>query len=103
MTSLKGLHRGLRPYAEHFLLWAESNGYRPRVTSTRRSRVEQIRLYRRYLQGRQPYPVAYPGTSAHEVGLALDLVSRDNAALGRAWAELGGRWAGPGDPVHFGV
>jgi hypothetical protein len=72
----------------------------PIVTSTIRSRQEQEQLYQKYLRGESRYPVAPPGTSLHELGLAIDLVSRDNALLGRVWQDVGGFWS-PRDAVHF--
>lgn len=102
-TSLRSLDRRAYPYLEWLYRVAESEGLRPRITSTRRTRAQQVRLYRRYLAGLQPYPVARPGTSPHERGLAIDMVSRDNETLGRWWRSQGGRWLGPRDPVHFDV
>jgi len=100
-TSLRALDRRVRHYFAYLYDVAESAGLRPRITSTRRTRAQQVRLYNRWLQGLQPYPVAYPGTSRHERGLAMDLVTTDNAALGEWWRAQGGRWIGPSDPVHY--
>lgn len=83
-----------------FLLRHARNGT---VTSTRRSRAEQTRLYRRYLSGQSPYPVAVPGTSLHEQGMAFDLVADNLSELGALWERMGGRWGGSSDPVHFEV
>jgi len=50
-----------------------------------------------------PYPVAKPGTSAHELGLAVDVWAGDSARtqlLGRTWRAWGGRWSAA-DEVHF--
>lgn len=76
----------------------------PRVTSTRRSRAAQERLYRRYLSGLSPLPAAPPGTSAHEFGYAFDMVVTPWEALadvGYTWQSWGGVWGGERDPVHF--
>src|SRR5215468_9724699 len=77
----------------------------PRVTSTLRSHAEQERLYRRYLQGLQPLPVAPPGSSAHEFGYAFDMIVSPMEALtdvGATWQSWGGKWGGQfSDPVHF--
>jgi LAS superfamily LD-carboxypeptidase LdcB len=86
-----------------FVADLERAGFHPRITSTRRTRREQSRLYRRFQAGLQPFPVAPPGYSEHERGLAFDMVTDDNEAAGAEWARRGGRWAGPGDPVHFGL
>lgn len=76
------------------------------ITSTFRSVAEQQRLYRAWKNGRNPYPVAKPGTSPHHTGLAFDFVAREGArspqqaALGAEWKGIGGLWW-PSDPVHF--
>jgi hypothetical protein len=78
-------------------------GVSPRITSTRRSRSEQTRLYRRFLAGGSQYPVAPPGTSAHEYGYAFDMVvigAENQADLGQVWQSWGGVW-GKADPIHF--
>jgi hypothetical protein len=70
------------------------------VTSGRRSRAEQERLWA--ARHRNPFPVARPGTSAHERGLAVDvplafvptlLPVASDAGLCRPLPER--------DPVHF--
>jgi LAS superfamily LD-carboxypeptidase LdcB len=100
MSRFAGLHPGLQPYAEALYQWAEANGYRPRVTSVRRTRQQQEVLYRRYLAGLSTFPAAPPGSSLHEQGLAFDMVTTDPAAIGAVWNGAGGRWF-PGDWVHF--
>ncbi len=110
-TSLNALIPELQPYARTLVDAAGAAGLQPRITSTRRSNAEQTRLYRRFLAGQQPYPVARPGTSAHEYGWAFDLVVSPLSSLaevGAYWESLGGIWgghpsrAGSGyDPVHF--
>lgn len=80
---------------------ARSLGFSARVTSAYRSRSKQAWLYNRWLQGLQEYPVAPPGTSDHERGLALDVVSTNPDELVRLLTEVGLFWAGPSDPVHF--
>ena len=110
-ASLLQLEPDLRPFARALIDAAGAAGYVPRLTSTRRSHAEQERLYRRFLAGQQPYPVARPGTSAHEYGWAFDLVTSPMEALydvGAYWIGMGGVWggqptrAGSGfDPVHF--
>jgi hypothetical protein len=49
----------------------------------------------------QEYPVAPPGTSDHEKGLAIDAVSTDPQKLVALLTSAGLSWAGPSDPVHF--
>lgn len=94
-------HRSVRPYFRWLVDVADALGLDPRVTSTIRSRAEQQRLYDNYLRGQSQFPAAPPGSSLHERGLAIDLVSRDNALLGRVWRHyVGGRWS-PSDAVHY--
>lgn len=95
-------------YRPAFLaLWrlAQSLDPRARVTSAFRTGEEQRRLYRRYLAGQSRYPVAAPGTSKHEYGLALDLVATDETLrrLGMQWQSAGGEWGGERDPIHFAI
>ena len=93
----------VRPYFQWLLDVGHWLGLNPRVTSARRSRADQARLYAAYQRGENRYPVARPGTSLHELGLALDLVSKDNELLGRYWKQyIGGRWT-PRDAVHYDV
>lgn len=77
------------------------------LTSTGRSRTEQVKLYRRYLAGKSKYPAAPPGTSKHELGLAFDVWHQDPRVLqwlGKVWESWGGRWGGRfNDPIHFEV
>ena len=75
----------------------------PRITSTVRTHSEQRRLYNRFLAGQSGYPVAPPGSSAHEYGLAFDMVVSPMEALadvGYTWQQWGGGW-NPADAVHF--
>lgn len=98
-----------RRYHRHFIaLLRAAHRLDPsaRVTSTRRSTAEQTRLYRRWLAGQSRFPVARPGTSKHERGLAIDLVARPEVLrrLGEAWERAGGRWGGRfNDEIHFEV
>jgi len=55
------------------------------------------------LAGQAGYPVAPPGSSAHEYGEAFDMVTSPMDALadvGYTWQQWGGAW-NPGDAVHF--
>jgi len=93
----------LRDAARALVDAASAAGLQPRVTSTLRSRAEQTRLYRRYLAGQAGYPVVAPGTSAHEYGMAFDMVVSPMEALadvGYTWQTWGGGW-NPGDAIHF--
>ena len=104
-ASIRQLIPELQPFAADLVRAAGAAGLQPRVTSTRRSSAEQTRLYRRSLQGLSTYPVAPPGTSAHEFGYAFDMVVSPMDALpdvGRYWTQQGGVWGGAfNDPIHF--
>jgi hypothetical protein len=70
------------------------------ITSGWRSRAEQQRLYDD--RGTNPYPVAVPGTSAHERGRALDVPRSFVARLASISARVGLCHPWPDtDPVHF--
>lgn len=47
------------------------------------------------------YPANPPGTSKHEKGLALDILSTNTKALVGLLNSVGLVWAGPADPIHF--
>ena len=79
-------------------------GYFPRltITSVFRSYSEQLNLWRN--RKNNPYPVAPPGSSKHELGRAFDLVGPADVLeeAGRTWESWGGRWGGRyRDPIHF--
>ena len=103
MASFDDLDTRFAPWARWLYQMAEYHRLRPRLTSTYRSVAHQERLYREYLAGKRTYPVARPGCSQHNYGLAIDMVSDDNKALGVLWRSVGGSWGGDRDPVHFGV
>ena len=99
-SQLNGLERWLQPYARDLV------AYFPRltITSVRRSRTDQLALWNN--RHNNPYPVAPPGHSKHELGLAWDMVGpADQLALaGRVWESWGGVWGGRfDDPIHFEV
>jgi hypothetical protein len=96
-----GLHPTLAAVRRNLPAVARSNGFSARITSAYRSHAKQAWLYDRYIRGLQQYPVAPPGTSDHERGLALDVVSTDTRKLVNLLTSIGLSWAGPVDPVHF--
>lgn len=113
MPSFRDLKPHLRPTAEELLSEARSLARElgqspPRVTSVLRSRIEQERLYAKFLAGESELPAARPGTSKHELGLAFDLATPSIdpwddeilPILGAMWNEAGGTWR-ESDPVHF--
>lgn len=70
------------------------------VVSGYRSRAAQEVLWARRVEN--PYPVALPGTSRHELGLAIDVPLSAVAALARVAALAGLCHPLPErDPVHF--
>lgn len=95
------LHPALTRIRRNLPKVARSLGFDARVTSAYRSPAKQRWLYNRWLAGLQAYPVAPPGTSDHERGLALDVVSTDTNKLVSLLTGAGLFWAGQDDPVHF--
>ena len=80
---------------------AHQMGIRVRVISGRRSKAKQAALYA--ASGQSPYPVAAPGRSQHQYGLAVDLSTTPKTALptlGSLWMRMGGNWSAA-DPPHF--
>lgn len=106
MPSWSGqLAPSFRPWAEWIVDVATRYGLAPVVASAYRSGAKQRQLYSRYLSGQNPYPVARPGTSQHEYGLAIDINLPHPEYLpwlGSVWRSVGGPWS-ESDPVHFGV
>jgi hypothetical protein len=103
-ATLDGLVDELRDFARELDAAVWSSGLQGHFTSTRRSRAEQTRLYRAYVAGRHPYPVAAPGFSPHEYGEAFDYVvtpDQYQANVGQTWESWGGKWGGAADVVHF--
>ena len=105
MNSLSSLNPYVAAGARELERLVRGAGGNVRFTSTLRSYGEQAQLY----AGRagNPYPVAVPGTSKHEQGLAFDAVITPaswQVLAGAWWESIGGRWGGRFhryDPVHF--
>lgn len=95
------LHPKLRAIARNLPRVARAQGFDVRVTSGYRSRATQAKLYNDYIRGVSHYPAAPPGLSDHERGLALDILSTNQAALVGLLASVGVQWFGPSDPIHF--
>jgi hypothetical protein len=53
------------------------------------------------VNGLSHYPANPPGTSKHEKGLALDILTTNLSWLVNALAQVGIQWAGPEDAIHF--
>lgn len=96
-----GSRSGLAPAMLAALTRAEELlGIEVPVVSGYRSPAEQRRLWER--RAENPYPVASPGTSLHERGLAIDVPLRVVNALSRVAALSGLCHPLPErDPVHF--
>lgn len=107
MAVFNDLDPRFQPWARALYLYAESIGARPRVTSTFRSIREQRRLFEEFQAGRSRFPVARPGNSLHNFGLAFDMVSRSapfQRHLGQVWDSAGFRWGGNfNDAPHFAI
>ena len=93
----------LGPHEKFFKALIHALGGRTIITSRVRSSQRQRELYARYQRGQSAYPVAVPGTSFHERGLAFDAVV---TGIPDAWINAAAqysnvRWAGNADRVHF--
>jgi len=83
---------------------AAGRGFEAVITSTFRTRSEQEQLFDQFQLGNRIFPVARPGTSRHEFGLAVDMVALPASRLPELvniMRSVGFRWAGPSDTVHF--
>lgn len=101
--NLDQLLPGGRFYAESLIQVAQQYGVTMHVTSVYRTFEEQTYYYNLRQKGQWPYPVAVPGTSAHEFGYAFDLGGGSHADM-RALASIWRGWGGitfDYDPVHF--
>lgn len=104
MASLGGVVDELRDAAFELDAVVARSGLSGKFTSGYRSHAEQERLYRAYISGRHQFPVATPGSSAHEYGEAFDYVvtpAEYQSDAGELWRSWGGVWAGAADYVHF--
>jgi LAS superfamily LD-carboxypeptidase LdcB len=105
MASWDGVWPPLANAGRYLIAAAANAGIPAQLTSGYRTHAQQRALYRRYLAGMNPYPVAVPGTSDHERGLAFDVWTgsdEQNRLLGRTWLSWGGYWSDR-DRVHFTV
>lgn len=103
-ASISQLAEGTRERVERWRASLREAGISHQVTSTRRSLQEQRLLFDKFQRGESDLPVAEPGTSLHEQGRAIDVVfeTEDDLLDAVDLAEdVGLRWAGENDPVHF--
>jgi hypothetical protein len=110
MPSTRDLDSGFRDAAQAIFDVAKELDRGFRITSSRRTRADQQRLWNNYVSGQSDLPAAPPGKSKHEMGLAVDIARPDVdpfedeylQRLGEIWKEAGGIWGGDfDDPVHF--
>lgn len=95
-----GARNGLAPAMLAALHRADAVLGRPvPVTSGRRTRAEQQRLYDQ--RSTNAFPVAKPGSSRHESGLAIDVPLAIAERLARVSDRTGLCRPVPDDPVHF--
>lgn len=102
-TAIEALIPELQEPCRDLVNLAGSAGVQPKITSTLRSRSEQVRLYNRYISGHSAYPAAPPGRSAHEFGYAFDMIvtgSDNQHDLGKVWLSWGGVYS-LSDDIHF--
>jgi len=95
---------GVHPALKERIVWVRaiaSEHYRVRseITSGLRTRSSQERLYK----NPEGYPVARPGCSSHEYGLAVDMVADSQWGQGalRWLAAAVGLYSPQNDPIHF--
>lgn len=105
LANLEGLDPQFQPKAESLLDRMKAAGMDPYITSAARTPSLQASMRERYLKEGGPYPVAAPGTSFHNYGLAFDVGGLSNQQLaeaGRIAEEMGMGWGGRfKDPIHF--
>lgn len=99
--NIDGLDPGARRDLLILLAKAKDAGIPVTVTSAHRTREEQSALYAN--RARNPYPVAKPGSSRHESGLAADVhvPKAHRQKFNELAAAHGYKWHGAGDPVHY--
>lgn len=89
----------LRTRVQALLLVANRDGVRVTVTSTRRSRDEQAKLYEAWRNGTGNLAAA-PGTSKHETGDAIDF-GGDLDLVAKLAPTFGLKATVPGEPWHY--
>lgn len=72
-----------------------------RIQSSYRTGTAQTWLFNMFQQGQNPYPVATPNYSYHELGLAVDVYDSEWEIAKPYLEEAGFRWLGVEDPIHF--
>jgi len=104
MSGLGGVHPEVVRRWNAFESFVRSHGYEITVTSGFRSIEKQRQLFEARRRGEHPFPVARPGCSEHNHGLAVDAVtSLPDRFIAPVAKYFGLVWAGKGDAVHYGV
>ena len=98
MSSTSGLQPIMKTLWGIIKQMAPQWGINVQLTSGYRSTAQQASLYAN--RASNPYPVAPPGTSQHEYGLAIDIASNNLQALDEAWKSAG-LWHSWADRIHF--
>lgn len=103
MVSTSGLQPQLKRSLALLVDTLRGLGYTARYTSGYRSIEKQRTLYNAWLRrGKTGLPAAPPGTSAHNYGLAVDVVTDAPDQVKQFAADIAGLvWFGPSDPVHY--
>ena len=85
------------------LLAARRAGYNvfPYIGSSYRDMAQQRSLYQQHLSGAHPGPVAAPGSSMHNYGLAIDVGSMPQRLIDYILANGWYNGANFGDPGHY--
>lgn len=103
-TSLLSLEPSTRASYRRALAQLRTQGVHVITTSTRRTKNEQRVLFRKFVTGQSKFPAALPGSSTHEIGIAIDLVPETPGTLptiASVMAIHGFKWAEARDCVHF--
>jgi len=103
-SSLLTLEHCTRSWYRAALVDLRRAGISVTTTSTRRTTAEQARLFAAFQRGESRFPAARPGTSTHELGIAVDLVPLSPQAFPAVillMARHGFKWAGRHDRIHF--
>ncbi len=103
-SKLAGLSPYFRPYVEWLLDYAESQGVSVTVVSAHRTPAEQVRAAAQARAAGRP--AAAPGRSAHQYGLAVDLMAGESSrSEEHSWLMAVGRAIGfrfyENDRPHF--
>ena len=79
-----------------------TTGNKIQINSAKRDSDKQKELYDAWIAGgKKGMPVAAPGTSLHEKGLAVDIQNYNDPAAVAAMNQQGLKQKVPNDPVHF--